>query len=266
MPQYKNAMEIFKLLDKSNCRQCNEKTCLAFAAAVHQGKRGIEECPHLSAAVAEQLGGKVAPGPGIDEDFEKALVELQEKIKAIDLAAAAQKHGGVYKNGKLTIKILGKDVSIDSNGHFFTDIHVHHWVVVPVLNYLLHGEGRRVSGNWVPLRELKGGKSWYPLFEQRCEKTIKKVADTYTDLFEDMIHLFGGSQVECAYDSDIAVVLYTLPKVPILVCYWRPEDGLASDLHLFFDDTAEANLNIGSLFTLGTGLANMFEKLAHRHG
>ncbi|MBW1753989.1 MAG: Fe-S cluster protein, partial [Deltaproteobacteria bacterium] len=34
MPQPKNAMEIFRHLDKSNCRECREKTCLAFAGAV----------------------------------------------------------------------------------------------------------------------------------------------------------------------------------------------------------------------------------------
>jgi hypothetical protein len=92
------------------------------------------------------------------------------------------------------------------------------------------------------------------------------VADTYTDFFDDMIQLFGGSQVQRVYDSDISVVLYTLPKVPILVCYWLPEDGLESELHLFFDDTSESNLNIESLYTLGVGLSLMFEKLAQRHG
>ena len=34
MAQPKNAMEIFKLLDQSNCRECGQKTCLAFAGAV----------------------------------------------------------------------------------------------------------------------------------------------------------------------------------------------------------------------------------------
>ena len=41
-------MEIFTLLDKSNCRKCNEKTCLAFAAAVFQGRKDITECPKLT--------------------------------------------------------------------------------------------------------------------------------------------------------------------------------------------------------------------------
>jgi len=266
MEQFKNAMEIFKLLDKSNCRKCCEKTCLAFAATVYQGTRHIEECPNLDRTVVERYSGKRQPDPSIDQDYEKAVAKLQNKIKEVNLSAVAKKLGGIYADGKLTLKILGKDFSVDSKGQFFTDIHVHAWVAIPVLNYILYGEGRSVSGSWVPFRELDGGKIWYRLFGQRCEKPIKKVADTYTDLFDDMIQLFGGSQVQRVYDSDISVVLYTLPKVPILVCYWLPEDGLESELHLFFDDTSESNLNIESLYTLGVGLSLMFEKLAQRHG
>ena len=47
MAQFNNTMEIFKLLDKSNCRECNKPTCLAFAAAVYQGQKQLDECPHL---------------------------------------------------------------------------------------------------------------------------------------------------------------------------------------------------------------------------
>ena len=106
----------------------------------------------------------------------------------------------------------------------------------------------------------------YRLFGQRCEKPLKEVADTYTDLFEDMIHIFNGKQVENHYESDISLVLHPLPKVPILICYWRPDDGLESDLNLFFDSTAEDNLNIESIYALATGLVVMFEKIALRHG
>jgi len=172
----------------------------------------------------------------------------------------------VFNKDTLTIKVLGKNFSVDARGNLSSDIHIHTWVAVPVLNYILHGRGVPVSGNWVPFRELKSGKTWYRLFGQRCEKPLKKVADTYTDLFEDMIHIFNGRQVENHYASDISLVLHPLPNVPILICYWKPEDGLESSLNIFFDSTAEDNLNIESLYTLGAGIAQMFEKLAIRHG
>jgi len=166
----------------------------------------------------------------------------------------------------LTIKILGKDFSVDSKGNLSSDIHIHPWVTIPVLSYIIESAGMPISGEWVPLRELKNGKTWYRLFGQRCEKPLKRVADTYTDLFEDLIHIFNGRPVENHYSSDISLVLYPLPKVPILICYWKPEDGLESSLNIFFDSTAEDNLNIESIYALGTGLVGMFEKIALRHG
>ena len=258
-------MEIFQLLNKSNCKECKEATCLAFAAAVFQGRRSIHECPDLDQSIVEQYCDREHTGAKIDQELEKALAELKISLKKVDFSKAAQRLGGVYRGGKLTFKILGKDFSVDSEGKFYTDIHVHSWITGPFLNYILNGKGRPVSGSWVPLRELPSGRDWDRFFVQRCEKPIKNVADTHTEFFDDMIHLFSASHVEPIQDSDISVVLYPLPLVPILICYWRPEDGLESDLHIFFDETAEFNLNIDFIYTLGAGLAQMFEKLSYRH-
>ena len=57
MPQPKNAMEIFQLLDKSNCQQCREKTCLAFAGAVFTGQKRLDECPKLDHETIERFPG-----------------------------------------------------------------------------------------------------------------------------------------------------------------------------------------------------------------
>jgi hypothetical protein len=267
MAQIKNAMEIFKLLEKSNCRECNEKTCLAFAGAVFQGKKQLSECPRLSPDIVKQYGNEKVETPATTEqDMEAAVAGLKRKIAEIDLPSSARRLGGIFSNGKLTIKILGKDVHVDSEGNLSSDIHLHPWVTIPLLNYIIGSAGVSVSGKWVPFRELRNGKTWAPLFGQRCEKPLKKVADTYTDLFEDMIRLFNGRQVEKHYSADISLVLHPLPNVPILICYWKPDEGLESSLNLFFDSTAEENLNIESLYALGTGLVRMFEKISLRHG
>jgi len=259
-------MEIFKLLDKSNCRACMEATCLAFAAAVFTGKKQLDECPHLDSDIIERFGGRTEKRKPIEQDLDKSVEQLKRKITTIDLSSTAQRLGARFSDNKLTIKVLGKDFSVDSMGNLSSDIHIHSWVTIPILSYIIGSAGIPVSGQWVPFRELKNGKTWYRLFGQRCEKPLKRVADTYTDLFEDMIHIFDGVQVKNHYASDISLVLHPLPKVPILICYWKPEDGLESSLNIFFDSTAEDNLNIESIYALGTGLVRMFEKIALRHG
>lgn len=264
MPRLNNVPEILKLLDKSNCGECGEKTCLAFAASVFKGMKQLSGCPRLDPETARLAGG-VEPRKSSAEDAARGLEILKKRVSGMDLAGAAARTGGRFENGRLAVKMLGKDVWVDGDGNLFTDIHVHPWIMVPLLTYLLKSKGTPPAGEWVPFRDLPEGKAWEGLFSQRCEKPMKKVADDYPDLFEDMVQVFSGKKVEEHFDSDIGCVLHPLPKVPLLVCYWKPEDGLESDLHMFFDSTAADNLPLETLFALATGFSQMLEKLAQRH-
>lgn len=261
-----NAMDVFKLLEKSNCKACGAPTCLAFAAAVYMGEKSLGACPHLDPEIVAKYSGEATPPKGLDSDSDTRLTELIAAFRRIDLREAARRSGGAYANGKLTLKVMGKDFSVDADGKLHTDIHVHNWISAPFFEYLINCQGIPKSGRWLPLRELENGKDWGNFFTHRVEKPMKKVADTYTDLFEDMVHLFNGRPVEDHYQSDIALVLHPLPMLPMLICYWKPEDSMASDLNIFFDANAEKNLPIESIYTLGVGLVVMFEKIALRHG
>ena len=266
MSNLNSPIEILKLLNKSNCKECKEPTCLAFAAAVFNGKRELAECPHLESDVIDRFRSEAKTRKSPEQDMEESMEQFKRKVASIDLASAAERLGARFSDGKLTIRICGKNFHVDSNGNLFSEIHMHPWVTIPVLSYILNCKGVPVSGKWVPFRELEGGKTWYRLFGQRCENPLKKVADTYTDLFNDMLHIFNGRQVENHYQSDISLVLHPLPLVPVLICYWKPEDGLESTLNMFFDSKAEENLNIEAIYSLGTGLVRMFEKIALTHG
>lgn len=266
MATFKSALEVLKLLDKSNCKNCSEPTCLAFAAKVFKEQRQLSDCPKLEKDIIETYGENKVKKNTPEEVRDESLELLKKEIRNVDLSGSAEKLGGHFSNGKLTLKVLGKDVRVDADGNISTDIHVNPWIMVPFLNYVISGKGTDITGNWVPFRELKGGKSWGRFFNHKCEKQLKKIADNYTDLFNDMLEIFNGRQVENHYSSDISLVLYPLPKVPMLISYWKPEDGLESDLNLFFDDTVEDNLDVEAIYTLGVGLVTMFEKLSLRHG
>ena len=254
------------LLDRSNCRECGQKTCLAFAGAVFTGQKRVDECPKLDQATIERFGGEAESRNIIEQNRDEYLEKLKNGIANIDLAQAAKRIGARFSDNKLTLNILGKAFSVDTNGKLFADIHINPWVTVPFLNYIVNSQGLPVSGKWVSFRDLKDGQDRYPFFEKRCLEPMQRVADTYPDLFDDLVHIFGGKQVEEQFESDISVVLQILPRVPMMICYWLPEDGLESSLNIFFDETTDKNLEVDSLFILGSGLTQMFEKLALRHG
>lgn len=265
MPNLNNTVDILKILDKSNCGKCNMPTCLAFAAAVARGQKILNDCPGIRKDDIDQFGGGPQERKPSDVEMEKTWKRLMDRFLQLDLASAAERLGASFKNDRLTLTVLGKPFSVDSKGKFYSDIHIHHWLTSPVLHYVIDGKGVEPSGKWVPFRELKGSKDWLLFYEHRCEKPMKKIADTYPDFFADMLDIFSGTQVERHYDSDISLVLYPLPKLPILICYWKPEDGMASDFHIFFDENAEENLNIDSIYSLMTGMLIMFGKIAQRH-
>lgn len=272
MIPFNNAMAVFKLLPKTNCRKCEAPTCLAFAAAVFQGRKNLDECPYVDSENVAALSRSADKGQAnnapvtMDSAYEAQLEKIRQQVQSVDLAEAAERIGGWYANGKLTIKIMGKDFSVDRSGQLYSDIHVHGWIALPFFQYVFKCQGAPLSGRWVPLRELENGKDWAHFFEHRCEKPLKKLADTYTDLFEDMVHLFNGVPVEKHYQSDISMMLRPLPLLPVLICYWKPEDGLGSSLNVFFDANAEKNLPIESIYQISAGLLVMFEKIAFRHG
>ena len=54
-------IEIFKLLPKTNCKECGEPTCLAFAMKLAAGKAELSACPHVSEEAKAKLEEAAAP-------------------------------------------------------------------------------------------------------------------------------------------------------------------------------------------------------------
>ena len=54
-------IQIFKLLPKTNCKECGYPTCLAFAMNLASGKAELDSCPYVSDEAKEQLAEASAP-------------------------------------------------------------------------------------------------------------------------------------------------------------------------------------------------------------
>ncbi len=56
-----SGLDIYKLLPKTNCRDCGFPTCLAFAMALAKKSVALQKCPHLSAQAQETLEASSQP-------------------------------------------------------------------------------------------------------------------------------------------------------------------------------------------------------------
>lgn len=54
-------IQIYKLLPQTNCKECGEPTCLAFAMKLAAGKAEISLCPYVSEEAKEKLSEATAP-------------------------------------------------------------------------------------------------------------------------------------------------------------------------------------------------------------
>jgi len=267
-------MDIFKLLKMNNCKDCNEKTCLAFAAAVHQGRKNLADCPHIDPEILKKHSIKPKKAVSYDDSMKKTIDQLKSNLSNLDFSEVAKKIHGNFSPPWLTLKIFGKDFRMNTSGDFSSDIHINPWIVVPFLNHVITSTGAPVSGQWITFRELKGGPPRFALYKQRLEKELQRLADNFTDLFEDLVQLFNGRQLEPDMDAlsentnkaDIYLVLYPFPQIPILISYWKPDEDLSSSMTLFFDNNIHEQIDTESLYGLLTGILQMFVKLSMRHG
>src|SRR5512133_3690870 len=56
-----SGIQIYKLLPQTNCKDCGDPTCLAFAMKLAAGKAELSACPHVSEAAKAQLAEASAP-------------------------------------------------------------------------------------------------------------------------------------------------------------------------------------------------------------
>lgn len=97
--KYIPILEIYKLLPRSNCRECGFPSCMAFSAALSRGKTDPYCCPELNNPINENAvyplydeNGELISTISIDINADKRRIELEkqrEYIKSLEKRLAA---------------------------------------------------------------------------------------------------------------------------------------------------------------------------------
>lgn len=256
-------LSIYKLLPKTNCRDCGLRGCLAYAAALLNEESTLEACPHLSGKIKEELA-PVLEENSPQEGFRQSIEGLRQEVRELDLKAMAEGLGAEYSDGKLHIKCLGRDFIVLDSGMLESVCHVNVWVELMLLNYCKK-EGRGThAARWVSYGDLPQAAPTAPYFEQRTEEPLRAIADSHTEVFLDLLEIFGGVEVSVG-EADHAIIIHPLPKVPFLVLYTRPEDGFESSLRVLLDADITTYLPKEAVTYIGRGIVEMFKKIVSKH-
>ncbi len=100
-------IEIFKLLAKTNCKECGFPTCLAFAMALASGKAELDKCPYVSDEVREKLAAASAP------PIRPVKISMKEGVKSIGGETVMFRHEKTFFNPTL---IAGLVTTAEADG------------------------------------------------------------------------------------------------------------------------------------------------------
>lgn len=240
-------------------------SCMAFAGAVFQNQKQVTDCPDIDLEAIGALAGNLTKSTAPLDEQQQIINGYRREIENIDLTATAKRLNAPIRAETIVINCLGKDFKIDATGDMASECHKNSWVQLPVLNYILHSKGLQPKGDWRSFGELRGAEDWNRFFSYRCELEMAKLADAHTELFFELLHLFGAKEIQAETNADHSLVIFPLPLVPIVINYWEAEDAFDAQLNMLFDQTAEDNLNAESIYTLCRGIVEMFRQLLVKH-
>ncbi|MBF0459329.1 MAG: DUF3786 domain-containing protein [Nitrospirae bacterium] len=245
-----NTIELYKELPKTNCAACGQKTCMAFALAVIKGSAELDTCPHLNKKQLDKLSGSV-----VKLDITEAMFnKLKEETGRLDLRKAAAAVGAAVTDKGIVIRCLGRDFTVKYDGSVEAAGTVSLWIKILLLIYIKTGDVSELTNDWltndwVSFDRLKMGIVKISAFKKECELPLTEMFIRDYEAAASAIIALGA--VEAAgQPSNAAWEIDLLPKIPILILYWRGDDEFPPEIKVLFDSTADRYLDIESLVFL----------------
>jgi len=253
-------MELLKTLPRTNCGDCGQATCLAFATHVIKEGEDLKRCPHLTEA-AQAMAGDIesqqAAGLGRRrESLAIALEALQDKVAPLDLAGLAKGLGATYgeDNGRgyVDLDYFSHQLRVFKDQVCYpAGVEANPWDAILLYNYLASQGREEPSGNWITYQSLPNSVSKTKTLKRLEGELAAHFAGKQAQLAEQAAHL-GAQPAQVAEDADLQLNFLPLPKVPVLLLFWEadPDEGFPAQVHFLFDGNVSDYLDLESLLFL----------------
>jgi len=187
-----------------------------------------------------------------------------EKFALGEPLAMAAKSGAVYDRERscLIMESFGQNISVSfPEGDIFfldTDHSPHFPLCICALNYLVRADGTPLSGKYISYRELENGHVFYKAFRRESINMLSAcLPGKNPQLFTEAARQLGGFVGEGA---DLACTLYPLPRFPVTVKLWFPDDEMEGSANILFDSSANHYLHTEDIAAIGDLAAHYLVK------
>lgn len=241
-----NTLDVYRKLPRTNCGECPEKRCMAFAVAVTKGTADVDSCISLEKSLADELKS-IKP-----VDWRQDLIKsLQQDISEIDFSQIAAPLGAKIDGESLKFRAFGTAYRVSPTGEISTAGHINTKLQVLILLYLKR-RGGSINNQWVSISDLRGGGIKVPALRDECEEPLRELIDRNLQGIEEALMALGAEKTEIE-SADHAWVLTALPKIPALIIYRGADKEVSGDssmVKILYDSSADRMLDVESLVFL----------------
>jgi hypothetical protein len=259
-------MEVLKTLPRTNCGECGQATCLAFATQVIKEGEDLGRCPYLTEAaqaMAADIENQQAAGLGRRrESIAIAMEALQEKVAPLDLASLADGIGADYgeQNGcpYLDLDYFGHRLRVFKDKVCYPEgMEANPWDAILLYNYIASQGQTEPTDTWITFQSLPNSVSKTKTLKRLEGELASHFAGKQAQLQEAAAHLRAAT-VRTAGDADLQLAFHPLPKVPVLLLFWEAdlEENFPAQVHFLFDGNVSDYLDLESLLFLVEQLAD----------
>lgn len=254
-------MELLKTLPRTNCGDCGQATCLAFATRVIKEGEDLDKCPHLALAQADlQQAVRAQQAAGVGrrrESLAISLEVLQEKVAPLDFAALAPGLGATYgeENGRpyLALPYFGFCLQVFKNELWYPPgALADPWDAILLYNYIASQGQQPVAGAWIAYNSLPNSVSKAKTLARLEQKLADHFAGQAAQLKERVERLRGELVAVGGEDADIQAAFLPLPRVPVLLLFWdaEVEEDFAPQARFLFDASVTTYLDLEAILFL----------------
>jgi Domain of unknown function (DUF3786)/Putative Fe-S cluster len=265
----KTAVDIYKLLPKTNCGTCGMPTCFGFATKVASRMAPITACANLSAEAKTALAGELAEqSASRGTVYEQALVSLRPKIAALDFMKTASLFGAdVIGPDAIELTFLGdkyritKERIIDKGGKEPVP-----FLSILIYNHLSMPDPPALSGEWITFSSVPASHAKDKAWAGHVEEVIAKHFTGNIEGLKQACERIGGVPRSIKGSHDIAYEFRFFPRYPALLLFYDAvlEEDFPAQCKLLLDKTVDKYLDIESIVVLGEEFAGRMTAGKHQ--
>jgi len=251
-------LDLYKFTPRTNCGECGQNTCLAFATQVIAGQEDIDACPYLDEqqvqTLRDRLKEQLRSGIGVSrESFEKTMEFLYEEVKKCDFRVTAESLGAeIEESADRSALILPYFSDLILVTRFdiknLSGCELSSWEKIFIFNYVIGG-ATEPSGIWVGMESLPNSVSKVKSLKAHCEEPLSRLLSGKVHLFSQAIVPWGREVSLKDHGVDFAAEFPVFPKLAIRVLFWDEikDEGYACQVKFLFDSRVLQVLDLESL-------------------